>query len=269
MSKLIYGSMENSAGVWNNSSPNVGPLLLVVVVMTLFMYQKSSLLIKRLLIITIIFLVSSTNLLLWPLLKNTWFANIQFEWRLLIFATLFGSLLLAKLSEASSHRHFKLVIFLILSLAISFNFSVLNNFQANNNLTLTNKTIVQKYKSGIGGGLDYLPKGVDYKALHEQKSSGTFNFKRATSVVFPKIYYKGYVVRTNKNQEIPTYASHGFVAAKIMPGKVTYQVLYKKTFIQKWAIRVTMFSWLIVMIYVCGSIWKRKREDKRSDKTSN
>lgn len=262
LSKLIYGSMENSAGVWNNTIPNVGPILLLSVIISLFKYKSSSMLVKKLLVITIIFLVSSTNLLFWPILKNTWISNIQFEWRILIFATLFGSLLLAKISETTNQKNVKLIIFLILSLAVSFNYSILNNFQANNNLTLNNKTVLTKYNSAIGGGLDYLSKGINYSSLNKEKSTGSFNFNRETVVMFPKIYYKGYVIQTNDNQEIKTFASHGFVAAKIMPGEMTYQVIYKKTMIQKWAIRVTLYSWLIVIIYVTLAyiIWNKKND---------
>lgn len=255
LSKLVYGSMSNAAGVWNNSSPNVGPLLMLAVIVGLFMYKSSLPIIKRLLIITILFMVGSTNLLIWPMLKDSWFSNIQFEWRILIFATLFGSLLLAKMSETNQHKYFKSLIFLILMLAMTFNFSVSNNFKANN-LTLTNQNITKKYNTAIGGGLDYLPKDINYKALREKKSSGSFDFDQLTIVVFPKIYYKGYVIQTDKNKTIPTYASHGLVAAKILPGKMVYQVVYKKTLIQKVSGYITLLSWLAVGIYL-GFIWKR------------
>lgn len=289
LSKLVEGSLANASGIWNNESPNIGPILLIIIIVAFFSKKRSGLQ-WNLLWITVFFLVISTNLFLWPMLSNTWFSNIQFEWRLLIFVTLFGSLLLALVMNKDSKYYYSLITVIIV-LAMSFNYSVKNNFQTNPTIIKVTEDNINTVGSDtvIGGGLDYLPQGVKYDNLANEYSKLTSNknvvitdegnneFSTPLSknnvyenprlgkndiMVFPQFFYKGYVLEAYNGEFIPTYNYHGFVAVK-GPINKRIRLLYKQTTIQSYSIAISEYSWILYFVYLYLAVNVRKKDLNR------
>ncbi len=286
LGSLITSSISNSAGVWQYISPNIGPVLLATLVFAIFNYKKLNNQNRLLFLISSVLFVLSSNLLFWSFSKNTIFARIQFEWRLLTFVTIFSALLLASLVKQSKYQIIIIVVSILLS--ITFNFTTLNNFKIGKIHASTDSQFSKYGNEIIGGGEEFIPMQVNYDKpkkyfqmitnpdsnhkikkvpkLVEAITKSHYIFPAKVTFVFPKYYYYGYELILNNKHVIHTYSYKGYVAANMPKGSGQYRLVYRKTFIQEISIVISSLSWLILAIYLIFTSIKNLQKNKRKAK---
>ncbi|MSD84591.1 hypothetical protein GKC31_10070 (plasmid) [Lactobacillus curvatus] len=249
-SNLLMASLSNNAGVWQNISPNIGPFMLIGITLLWINIKKLSNSNKNILIATTLFFILSSNILIWPFVGKSFLSHIQFEWRLLVFVSILGSLLLA---DTVNKNYFKYTVFGLLLLSISFNFTVLNNFEYNKVYFSTEKNITKYAPEVIGGGKEYLVKPHKSKKDSEQNKL----------IISPKNYYYGYKLKIGKKL-YDTVKFENKVAYPIYPNVFSdknVKLIYKKTSVQKYSELIAIISILTILLYYVFQILQQRYDN--------
>lgn len=269
---LLGNSLANNSGTFEQLKPNFGLFLLAILVYAVVNYKKLSTSTQKVTLMMLAFIILSTNLFFWSAFKETFLAVIQFEWRLLIFVTLIGSLLatkvLTELNPTSRKKVFAIVLCSLTFLTISFNQANFDNSKAKNSLMITNKNVKNFTESDLGHGKEYLVKVnqsvVDYRTLIPvvrvngnpyqsggQSPTNRYNYSEyivtanAPAIVqLPKFYYLGYQVLLD---EAPTenYEKDGLLTVNMSSGQHIISVKYVGTPIQKVSLGISLISFLL------------------------
>ena len=97
LSDLILFSLDNTSyRAIEGNVYNIGLLLILAILFGAILYKKFNSKIRAVYIIFVISTMLATNIFPWKLLQNTPVQAIQFPFRFLLFATLFGSVVMAK-----------------------------------------------------------------------------------------------------------------------------------------------------------------------------
>ncbi|MFT8469313.1 hypothetical protein [Oenococcus sp.] len=266
LGSLISNSFSNSAGVWQNLAPNVGPILVITLIYAGLHFGRMAARTRQLFLIASSFFVLSSNLLFWSFADKTLLAKIQFEWRLLTFATLFTVLLLTTLVGKTKYQVGLMVLSVLLT--VTFNFKTLANFQNMGIHATTDQQFSSYGNEIIGGGEEFVPNGINYdkppkhfqtRQVAADKTTiipteigdtiyQAYHFPQTTTVIFPKYYYDGYHVTLSSGQRAKVFSHQGYVAARIPKGQGTYLLTYKKTALQRFSILLASFAWLLAAV---------------------
>ncbi|EHN59801.1 hypothetical protein [Oenococcus kitaharae] len=263
LGSLISNSFSNNAGVWQNLAPNIGPILVITLIYAGLRFGRMAAKTRQLFLIASSFFVLSSNLLFWSFADKTPLAKIQFEWRLLTFATLFAVILLTMLVGKTKYQVGLMVLSVLLTM--TFNFRTLTNFQNMGIHATTDQQFSSYGNEIIGGGEEFVPNGINYDKppKHFQTRQITagktiiiptemgdtiyqsYHFPKATTVIFPKYYYYGYRVTLSSGQRAKVFSHQGYAAARIPKGQGTYLLAYEKTPLQNFSILLASFAWLL------------------------
>ena len=153
-------------------------------------------------------------------------------------------------------------------ISLSFTLNTLNNFEANQIPSITNKSYSTFAPQAIGGGREYLPIDTDFNAIYENKENKitqpygvvvreikkNFNSFYYTAkvesdiatITLPKIAYDGYNILIDGN---PTESlrKDGLLTFHIEKGFHNVKVTYAGTFSQKSSLIISLFAWLILL----------------------
>ena len=284
---LIIKSLTNVSGSWGKLSPNVGILIILALLVSLVYWRKISPQAKGLFYVTLSFILLATSLFPWFFLKDTLLARIQFPWRLLIFATLSGALLLSALLKnffQLSKVQLVYITLIVFSLTISFNSFVSQIAQQNNFTPLTDENYLSQKHAEIGHGKEYLSTTVNYDELMENgenfifideqkffdleqkviKKTGLLTILDLSSylvtnqqkeVSAPLFYYVGYQAVDQEQQPIKLYEKNGLVTFKVDSKQSSISITYQKTFWQK---RSLILSSLVYLILVFLTLYHKR-----------
>ena len=98
LSKLIWFSFKNTSNrMIEGNIYNIGLLLIVTLFVGILAFRKFDKLFKAIYILFILTFILSSNVFPWHLLQNTPIQVIQFPFRILMFTTLFGSAITARI----------------------------------------------------------------------------------------------------------------------------------------------------------------------------
>jgi len=261
-----------------------------------FFIKKSDneliLLADRLLIISVIFLCFTTSLFPWNSLHI--FDYIQFPWRFNLLISLLVSLIsgiyLVFLIKKNKYFYVGLPLVLIALIINTCNSASLfvNHVDSKYGYFVSEKTTREQiYAYDIGGGREYLPtmadldylmiRGSDYITLspddieitnyRETSKKLSFNFKsneNDNSFVLPKVWYKGYASYINGVEIKNTINDDGLVCIQTTESSGYIELVYKSTTIQRFSLYISLFSFLLLTIWIVYLNIKEKHVEKRN-----
>lgn len=272
---LLSNSLSNAAGVWADLAPNIGPLALLVLGYALWHVAALSGAYRVVTGATAALFVLSSNLLLWPIVKQTPLAMIQFEWRLLSFVALGCAILAA----ATLMRWRYWLIIAAVGLSVSFNYAAVDAFKAvANGLVITDRN-ANVADSAIGGGYEFLPTRlastvasdpvaqtlhtagrqhhvVGHATYLRQDRSGWQRYVVSETqpgsgiVLLAKIDYPGYTVMVGNKRYAP-HNVNGLIGIRLsgaLPAQVT--IRYTKTPVQKISLVAASLAWLALLLTI-------------------
>lgn len=266
---LINNSLGNYSGNWENLKPGLGIVLILFIIIGLVYFSQSSKEMKSFYLIGILFAIVATNLFPWVLFKKSYLAFIQFPWRILSIATFFLSLSLSFFIRDLNLKTLKWQIPIVVTIiSLSFTLNTLNNFEANQIPSITNKSYSTFAPQAIGGGREYLPIDTDFNAIYENKENKItqpygvvvreikkdFNSFYYTAkvesdlatITLPKIAYEGYSVLID-GEPTESLRKDGLLTFYIEKGFHNIKITYTGTFLQKSSLCISFFSWLILL----------------------
>ena len=249
-------------------------------------YKKDS---KIFFILTVIIVTVVCSKVLWEYVPAL-FLSIQFPWRLSVFLSLIISLYspLILINEKIP-KLIRNILFTIIVCLLSFE-GIINTKYYKNEEVSVNEAMKSSY--ALGYQREYFPEitveglylflyagGNNYLKEYEitvygkgevQLITDDFpymkfvvdNVDKNTIVEMPRIYYLGYKLINEKNEEIDLYNSgFGFVAANINDDGV-YELIYEKTDLCKLAefIRLLMILIIVVVLVVKFIKWKKEKK---------
>lgn len=273
LAKLLSNSLSNASGVWAKISPSIGPLALLIMIYALFQFKTSSKSDRQLTAVTWLIFILSSNLMLWPIVQHSFLATLQFEWRLLMVVALLSAMLAMRLI----HQHHIALIACAILLALSFNYAVVNSFQAQEGILIVTNKNANTANNAIGGTYDYLPTSVSPTIATDahrstfakaesgitlagfgirtgQQSNGVETYeiastsKRSGIILLPKIAYKGYTISsTHKTYRVQNINGLlGVTVGRSHPSALNVQ--YTGTWIQH-------LTTLISLLFALGLLW--------------
>lgn len=266
---LFNNSLANTSGNWGDLGPGIGIVLLTFLILGTITFSKLEKQTKLFLSIGILLSILSTNIFPWIYLKSSWLSFIQFPWRILLFSTLFLSLALSTWL-VTKKKILNTFIIVLLIITASFSSNVMYNFENKDASKIDNTTYSSYAPQAIGGGLEYLTAGTDYKFLEENfadnsiwtesytlqldsKTFNKFNYDNQityndASFVIPKVYYLGYTLLIDGNPA-PYFNKNGLVACKLTKGVHKISIEYTGTNLQRVSLAVSFFSLLFIVIW--------------------
>lgn len=266
---LFNNSLANASGNWGDLGPGLGIVLLAFLTLGMVTFNRLEKQTKLFLSIGLLLALLSTNIFPWIYLKSSWLSFIQFPWRILLFSTLFLSLALSTWL-VTKKKMLNSFIIVLLIITASFSGNVIYNFDNKDIHKIDNATYSSYAPQAIGGGLEYLTAGTDYKFLEENfadnsiwtesytlqldsKSFNEFNYYNQityndASFVIPKVYYLGYTLLIDGNPA-PYTNENGLVACKLTNGTHTISIEYTGTKLQKVSSVVSLFTLLFIAIW--------------------
>lgn len=271
LADLINNSIANVGRNTRGLAPNFGIFLLVIFAVALLNYKKLSDKLQKVLLAAVALIVASTNLFFWSYFRKTFFAIIQFEWRLLIFVTLFGCVLgtfvIFRYKAFSKDSNVALVLLLIVGLAYSFNGNSLAQSVHNQSSAISNENYLEFNPSEIGHGKEYLVKGTEaekyfYAAYpringkvkktkeiqHRYKTSQYAVVTASKSTVqLPHFSYVGYQVFLD-GEKVSNYEKDGLVTLDVPAGRHSIKINYAGTFLQKFSLILSILTIAFLMI---------------------
>lgn len=285
LGELLLNSLSNVGKIGTDLKPNFGIFLLLMLVFAVLNFKKTTRISRQLTAVTIILIVASTNLFFWSYFKDSFLAVIQFQWRLLVFVTLFGSILAARLiaEHIGLPQNFKLqlTVIALVFLAYSFNGQSFANSESRNSTAVTNQNYKDFDQSEIGHGKEYLVKdsfnedyfsfprprvdGLIYFAYSDKaKSSYKFDqyviqLDNDSIVQLPKFYYLGYEAKVD-GKKTEYYEKDGLVTLDMKAGTHTVTAEYAGTQLQKVSL---WLSGAGVALVSGAGVWQRRRADKK------
>lgn len=266
---LINNSLGNYSGNWENLKPGLGIVLILFIIIGLVYFSQSSKEMKSFYLIGILFAIVATNLFPWVLFKKSYLAFIQFPWRILSIATFFLSLSLSFFIRDLNLKTLKWQIPIVVTIiSLSFTLNTLNNFEANQIPSITNKSYSTFAPQAIGGGREYLPIDTDFNAIYENKENKItqpygvvvreikkdFNSFYYTAkvesdlatITLPKTAYEGYSVLID-GEPTESLRKDGLLTFYIEKGFHNIKITYTGTFLQKPSLCISFFSWIIIL----------------------
>jgi hypothetical protein len=211
--------------------------------------------------------------MLWPIVQHSFLATLQFEWRLLMVVALLSAMLAMRLI----HQHHIALIACAILLALSFNYAVVNSFQAQEGILIVTNKNANTANNAIGGTYDYLPTSVSPTIATDahrstfakaesgitlagfgirtgQQSNGVETYeiastsKRSGIILLPKIAYKGYTISsTHKTYRVQNINGLlGVTVGRSHPSALNVQ--YTGTWIQH-------LTTLISLLFALGLLW--------------
>lgn len=274
---LLGNSLSNIGKASEALKPNFGIFILGVLIYAMLHYKKLTDSAKALTNTTLLLIVASTNLFFWASFQDTFLSVIQFEWRLLIFVTLFGSILatwiLFRHIDKSEKTIFLFSALLIFLLTYSFNVHTMEISSSKNSFIITDENFEEFQQSEIGHGREYLVKDTDTSTYfmnpvpkidqtvyltnttqkHSYKTS-EYNVQLLNDSVvqLPKFYYIGYATSVD-GTATSYYEKDGFLTMDVPAGEHEIIVTYVGTMIQ----RVSVWLSLLTGIALTG-VWIRR-----------
>ncbi|WP_321385631.1 hypothetical protein [uncultured Enterococcus sp.] len=266
LADLLGNSLSNIGKTSEALKPNFGLLILCVIIYALLNYKKLKDSEKRLTIATVALIIASTNLFFWASFQNTFLSVIQFEWRLLIFVTLFGGILATKLLFQQVKKPEKAIFlfsaFLIFVLTYSFNVQTMEISASKNSYVVTNENYTEFQQGEIGHGREYLVKDTDTSTYFQNstpKIDNTVYLSHSTQqhsyktsdyqiellndavVQLPKFFYIGYTVFVD-DKRMTNYEKDGLLTVDIPAGSHDVKVVYSGTTIQQVSVWLSLLT---------------------------
>lgn len=255
---------------------NIGILIPIGLLIGLIYLKKESKENQRLLFIAILFFFLATSYFPHALFHGTFFNAIQFPWRYFLIVTFlvcwFVADSLVKVNKLTFKTRTTLVGLLLL-LTIGLNLQ--NQLQLNKFRPTTAKQFEQLDGNSLGYGKEFLPSGMEAWATptsllsepqahveitNMSRNSNAFflhyNVSSSTRLIYPILYYKGYVAEVNGTEKAVEDAEsykgtnmHGLVQVTVK-GKGTVLVWYKGTIIQKVSRWISLVSLMLFFFYI-------------------
>ncbi|MGL4695298.1 hypothetical protein [Enterococcus larvae] len=275
LTDLLGNSLSNVGKTSESLKPNFGIFILCIVIYAIFNYKKLKPSTRELTLTTIILIIVSTNLFFWASFQDTIFSVIQFEWRLLIFVTLFGSILATWLLFQQIKKPEKVIFqfaaFLIFVLTYGFNVHAMEISTSKNSYAVTNENYLDFEQSEIGHGREYLVKDTDTSVYymnpvpkidgnvylsnatqeHTYKSSKyTIQLLNDAVVQLPKFFYVGYTISVD-GAVSSYYEKDGFLTLDVPAGSHEIKATYSGTLLQHvsvWISAMTALGMLGLLI---------------------
>lgn len=277
---------------WANVGPNnLGLLIPCALLLGLVCLKWEGKENRRLLIIALLFFVLSTKYFPHNIFHHTFFNAIQFPWRYFLIVTFLVSWVMADniIKIPKKYARSQLVIIgLAISLLIGFN--IQNQYKLTTFRQVNAKTIETiDGEDSMGYGKEFLPNGMEgwmysTSLLFEPKDQITvtnmsrtdnafylqYNAKESTRLIYPLLYYKGYVAKVNGKEQPVEDAGmydgtnmHGFVQVTV-EGEGSVLVWYKGTMIQKISRFVSLTTLVLVLLY---AFLKQRKKEKQEPAT--
>jgi hypothetical protein len=263
---LLGNSLSNIGKTSEALKPNFGLFLLCIVIYAVFNYKKLPEATKKLTLTTLALIILSTNLFFWASFQDSMLSVIQFEWRLLIFVTLFGCILAMRVLfqqiEKSEKTIFLFSAFVLFVLTYSFNTHTMEISNSKNSYAVTNENYTDFQQSEIGHGREYLVKNTDTSTYfmnpvpkideavfltntiqkHTYKASEyKVQLLNDSVVQLPKFFYIGYVVSVD-GKAVSYDEKDGFMSIDLTAGDHEIHVAYSGTTIQHVSVWLSLLT---------------------------
>ena len=255
---------------------NIGVLIPMGMLIGLIYLKKENKENQRLLFIAILFFFLATSYFPHALFHETFFNAIQFPWRYFLIVTFLVCWFVADSLVKVKKIEFKtktILVSLLLLLTIGLNLQ--NQLQLTQFRPTTAKQFEQLDGTSLGYGKEFLPSGMEawatptnllsepqdhVKITNMSRNANAFflhyNASSSTRLIYPILYYKGYVAEVNGTEKAVEDAEnykgtnmHGLVQVTVK-GKGTVLVWYKGTIIQKISRLISLISLISIILYL-------------------
>lgn len=231
-SALFQASLNNTSyRAIEGNTYNIGFILIVALLIGLVLFKKFSRTFKATYLMYIFTLVLTTNLFPWTILQNTPVQVIQYPFRFLLFATLFGSVVMAQevaiIFKASFEKRFVLMAIVLSIIAGGLWTASIQNAYPNSLLSKSQLIIDQRMINEDRIPDSYL---AQYVPVREQKQIDSVEkhdvwVGNKKSVQIPRVDYKGNYftfrhIRKNTKIDLP-YVKYKYTNANIYGRPVT------------------------------------------------
>lgn len=294
--RLIIDSLNNNSlrSVENNTY-NIGLILFITLIIGLLFFIVFPKVYKGIYIVFLLTFILSTNLFPWHTLQNTPIEVIQFPYRLLMFVTLFGSIITAwiinRITRRVSMQLFPIVVCLVVLLAgglwmNSISSSSDNHLLSKPNLVITKK-MINKNKIPNSYLEQYIPKKSQmllYTMIQHQiyvndnvlvqrpkvvNSGNDFyisSIKKGDVIDLPFVHYKFTNAEFNGKSVPIKFSKRGSVQiiAPKSSSKVTIHMTYGNKMLFRCIFILTILGWIWMIgstqfIRIYKSFWYRVR----------
>ena len=255
---------------------NIGVLIPMGMLIGLIYLKKENKENQRLLFIAILFFFLATSYFPHASFHETFFNAIQFPWRYFLIVTFLVCWFVADSLVKVKKIEFKtktILVSLLLLLTIGLNLQ--NQLQLTQFRPTTAKQFEQLDGTSLGYGKEFLPSGMEawatptnllsepqdhVKITNMSRNDNAFflhyNASSSTRLIYPILYYKGYVAEVNGTEKAVEDAEnykgtnmHGLVQVTVK-GKGTVLVWYKGTIIQKISRLISLISLISIILYL-------------------
>lgn len=287
----------------NGTTFLIGIPIILLLISTIYTYRKIDKKYKDIYIIfsmfSVICLYMSTNFFPWRIVPNI-FCKLQYPWRMVGFFVFFSTficgtnlyILLKNLIKKDMIRLITFVILLVITIVYSI--SIILQYQTKDyNLDIKYETEILENKkiSHMKVNRDYLPvkalllqrtymmeknektdilKG-QAEIINEEKQNlktniNIKNIQKGTIIEFSYIFYPGYEILLNSNNEIktlkPIESEHGYLSCEISEELEEANIIveYKGTLITKYSYIISFISTILFIAYI---FYKNKKEETK------
>lgn len=279
LGKLLYSSLINDTHrLVENNAYNIGLILLIAMVLGIIVFKKFSGVLKATYLLFIGTFLLSTSLFPWKIFQNTSIEVIQFPYRLLMFTTLFGSVvmtyILAIILKAGLEKYFIAILGVVTVITGGLWLTTID-LTAKTSLVSSAKLVIDQKRINEGNIPDtylaqYVPvtgqKELDSVVQHQvflngkvsnqaplpvdKGSNFTFtDIKKGDKLDLPFVRYK-YTKASLNGKSVPiTLSKRGSVMIKAPKDydRLTIHLTYGNRKLFGFAMIVTIISWFIIL----------------------
>ncbi len=249
------------------------PIALITVVYFIFKDKKTAPALSVCAFLTFVAIIGASNLMPWDFLQPI-LGKIQFPWRLLAFATFFGSLTAGfAIKYVTKQTVYILGTCLICLSLFSYTITALPKINTMIKYEKNNVVLKEDFHDGLGG-VEYLPSGTNWNTMIKDGAVISTNDKSISDLTvvrdfdvtvasftgkasenaylkLPLVMYKGYKAYDQNGTPVALTCNKGYVIAHIgglENGIIT--VKYTATPIQTASRIITLIALLIVLLFV-------------------